>query len=338
MKIFLSWWLVVGLTLLKGINPAAGQIPPTLSIGISGGVKITVTGTTGSVYVIQSTSDLAPSNSWASQAFLQISSSNRVFVDATAPAAPSRFYRALFQNPPTNMVFIAPNVFTLGSPSNEVGRSPDEGPQTIVTLSRGFWISKFLVTQADYLAVIGSNPSGFPGDLSRPVESVTWLDATNYCAKLTQLDLAAGRIPPGSHYRLPTEAEWECAARAGTSTRFYYGDDPAATNLINHAWYGAIGGATTHPVGLKQPNAWGLYDMEGNVWEWCQDWYGAYPGGSETDPQGPASNPSGVKVIRGGAWESFDSDCRSARRSTEAVSPFISDFIIGFRVVLAIDP
>src|SRR5579862_4063427 len=147
MQTSLSWWLVGILTLLTGINPVSAQIPPTLGIGISDGVKITVMGTTGTVYVIQSTGNLAPTNLWASRAFLQISSSNRVFADATAPAAPSRFYRALFQSPPTNMFFISPNVFTLGSPSNEVGRSPDEGPQTIVTLSRGFWISKFLVTQ-----------------------------------------------------------------------------------------------------------------------------------------------------------------------------------------------
>ena len=106
-----------------------------------------------------------------------------------------------------------------------------------MTISRGFWIGKYEVTQREYLAVIGSNPSGFPGDLDRPVETVSWLDATNYCARLTQQELAAGRILPGSHYRLPTEAEWECAARAGTSTRFSYGDDPNFTNLANHAWY-----------------------------------------------------------------------------------------------------
>jgi formylglycine-generating enzyme required for sulfatase activity len=258
------------------------------------------------------------------------------FTDIAARLAPQKFYRAQLQSVPANLVFIPPTTFTLGSPANEPGHQPDESPQTIVTLSHGFWMSKFLVTQREYLAVSGFNPSGFPGDLNRPVESVSWFAASNYCAQLTKQDLTAGRIPPGSHYRLPTEAEWECAARAGTSTRFYFDDD--AASLTNRAWYGVNSGFTPHPVGLKPPNAWGLYDMEGNVWEWCQDWYGPYPGGSKTDPQGPASNATGVKVIRGGAWESFESDCRSARRSTEGASPFISDFIIGFRVVLAVDP
>ncbi len=198
-------------------------------------------------------------------------------------------------------------------------------------------MGKYEVTQREYQTVIGSNPSGFPGDLNRPVESVSWLDATNYCARLTQQELAAGHIPPGSHYRLPTEAEWEYAARAGTSTRFSYGDDPSFTSLTNNAWYAANSGFGTHPVGQKSPNPWGLYDMEGNVYEWCEDWYGPYAGGFATDPQGPASNVTGVKVIRGGAWDAFEADCRSGRRLTEGVSPFIHDFILGFRVVLVTD-
>jgi formylglycine-generating enzyme required for sulfatase activity len=333
-----SWFLAGVLALSAVAGSVAAQTPPSLGIGLSGGVTITVAGITNSVYVIQSTGNLEQSNSWTSRTFLQITSGNRTFADAVAPGTGSQFYRALFPSPPSNMVFVPPNTFTLGSPAGEEGRSLDEGPQAVVTLTRGFWMAKLLVTQADYLALIGSNPSDFQGDLTRPVESVTWLDATNYCAKLSQQDLAAGRIPPGSHYRLPTEAEWECAARAGTTTRYYYGDDPGAANLSSHAWFGAIGGVTTHPVGLKPPNPWGLFDMEGNANEWCQDWYGPYAGGLQTDPQGPASSATGVKVIRGGPWDAFDSDCRSARRMNEAVSPFIRDDTIGFRVVLAIDP
>jgi len=126
--------------------------------------------------------------------------------------SPQKFYRLLLQSPPTNMVFIPPNTFTMGSPTTEQDRSVNEGPQTTVTLSRGFWIGKYEVTQGEYLAVMNANPSAFPGDLSRPVSSVSWLDATNYCPTLTQRELAAGRIPAGNQYRLPTEAEWECAA------------------------------------------------------------------------------------------------------------------------------
>jgi formylglycine-generating enzyme required for sulfatase activity len=284
-----------------------------------------------SVYTVLRSTDLV---AWSALATVTNRLGKVVFTDATANLAPQKFYRTVIQ--PPNMVFIAPNTFTLGSPTNEVGRQSDESPQTTVMLTHGFWMAQFLVTQRDYVDVMGTNPSGFPGDLNRPIESVSWFDATNYCDKLTQQDFAAGRIPPGSHYRLPTEAEWECAARAGTSTSFYFGDD--ATSLTNNAWYSANSGFTTRPVGLKQPNAWGLYDMEGNVWEWCQDWYGPYPGGSVIDPQGPASNSIGFKVIRGGAWESGEAQCRSARRDIKGASPFITDFILGFRVVLTLEP
>jgi len=323
--------LLLGTLAVLIADPASAQTPPSLGLQLFAGVN--VTGAVGSVYVVQSTSNLSQSSTWTSLAFLQLTSTNFLFVDTTTPEAGNRFYRALLQLPPTNMVFIPPNAFRLGSPTNETGRAVDEGPQTDVTISHGFWMGKFEVTQREYLAIIGSNPSGFPGDLSRPVETVSWLDATNYCARLTEQELAAGRIPPGSHYRLPTEAEWEYAARAGTSTRFSFGDD--ATGLTSNAWYSGNSAPTTHPVGQKAPNQWGLYDMAGNVLEWCLDWYGPYPGGFENDPQGPASNAIGFKVMRGGAWDGFESDCRSARRQVEGASPFIHDFILGFRIVLA---
>jgi formylglycine-generating enzyme required for sulfatase activity len=164
---------------------------------------------------------------------------------------------------------------------------------------------------------------------------VSWPDATNYCWLLTQRELAAGHILAGSQYRLPTEAEWECAARAGTSTRFSYGDDPGYTALTNHTWYFQNAGLTVHPVGQKLPNPWGLYDMEGNVWEWCQDWLGDLPGGAVTDPTGPPSNPIGWKVIRGGGYDFVESDCRSARRYFYGDHPGLRDSDLGFRVVLA---
>ncbi len=328
-----SWLLCGTVALLTTASPLSAQSPPTLGLSLFAGVNIT--GIVGSIYVVQATSDLAQTNSWRGIAFVQLPATNYLFVDTTSPVQGNRFYRALLQTPPPNMVFIRPNTFELGSPTNEVGRSLDEGPQTTVTISHGFWMGAHEVTQGEYLGVVGSNPSQFTGDLARPVESVSWLDATNYCALLTAQQIAAGIIPPGSRYRLPTEAEWEYAARAGTSTRFSYGDDPNATSLINHAWYAANSGARTHPVEQKAPNTWGLYDMAGNVWEWCLDWQGPYPGGFVSDPQGPVSNPIGAKIIRGGAWDEFESNCRSAKRMGFGVSPFLTDFILGFRVVLA---
>ena len=136
------------------------------------------------------------------------------------------------------MIYIPPNTFRhQAAPQRmNINRSAEESPQTTVILTRGFWVGKYEVTQREYLAVMNTNPSFFPTNLDGPVSSVSWLDAANYCAKLTQQELAAGRIPPGSAYRLPTEAEWEYAARAGTSTRFSYGDDLDASSLTNYAW------------------------------------------------------------------------------------------------------
>ncbi len=248
----------------------------------------------------------------------------------------NEFFRLVGQgNPdPQHLVWIPPGTFMMGSPTNEVDRSDNEGPQTAVTLTKGFWMGKYEVTQGEYEAVMGSNPSAFGGDTNRPVEQVRWEDATNYCATLTQRERAAGRIATTSVYRLPTEAEWEYACRAGTSTRFSYGDDPGFTNLANYAWYSDNSIGTTHPVGQKLPNPWGLYDMHGNVREWCQDWFDSYPGGIAVDPQGPAAGL--YRVVRGGQWRQWFEGpgfCRSAYRY--GITPdYIINFM-GFRVVLA---
>jgi formylglycine-generating enzyme required for sulfatase activity len=228
------------------------------------------------------------------------------------------------------MIFIPPGSFRMGSPTNEVGRLSDEGPQTVVTLTKGFYMSKYKVTQKDYQWVIGTYPSVFTGDDSRPVETVSWEDATNYCARLTQRERAARVIPANCVYRLPTEAEWEYACRAWTSTRFSYGDDPTYMSLAKYAWYGDNSGRITHPVGQKSPNPWGLYDMHGGLWEWCQDWYGPYPGGSVIDPQGPATGA--YRVFRGGSWGCEGEECRSASRD---FNPEGETGYVGFRVVLA---
>ena len=224
----------------------------------------------------------------------------------------------------------------MGSSKNEADRYPDESPQTEVTISQGFWMARHEVTQAEYLALMGTNPSHFQGDSQRPVDSVSWDDAVRYCEKLTQREREAGRLPPGQAYRLPTEAEWEYACRAGTATRFYYGDDPDYKDLANYAWYRQNAGFTTHPVGQKLPNPWGLYDMLGNVWEWCQDWYGAYPGGSVVDPQGPAEpGMNRQRTIRGADYFNPPQHCRSALRGYDFIPKHDWPPDFGLRVVLA---
>jgi formylglycine-generating enzyme required for sulfatase activity len=297
---------------------------------LAGGFQFGLTGPPG-VYTVFGSTDLA---AWSTVGLTTNKLGVINFTDATSPFSPRKFYRAVQLAPPANMVFIAPNIFTMGSPTNEQDRATDEGPQTTVILTRGYWIGQYEVTQGEWLSVMGTNPSPFPGDLSRPVTSVSWPDATNYCAKLTQQELAAGRIPAGSHYRLPTEAEWECAARAGTTTRFSYGDDPAYASLGSHAWHAGNSGFMPHSIGQKLPNPWGLYDMEGNVVEWCQDWFGLLPGGIQTDPTGPATSSSGRKVTRGGAFDNTQQSCRSAERSLFNAGPFDTDTDLGFRVVL----
>jgi formylglycine-generating enzyme required for sulfatase activity len=319
----------------------SAQTPAGIGLRLYGGLSIT--GAVGTVYSIDYITDLTQSNTpsaWRCLEFLQLPADPFLWIDKSAPATGIRFYRAGVFAAPTNMVFIPPGTFRMGSPTNEAGRIGREGPQRAVTISRGFWMGKCEVTQGEYQAVVGSNPSWFNGhifggvdygtDLSRPVENVTWDDATNYCDQLTQRERAAGRIGTNSVYRLPTEAEWEYACRGWTSTRFSYGDDQDYTTLTNYAWYGNING-TTHPVGQKAANPWGLYDIHGNVQEWCQDWWGDYPSGPAVDPQGPETGT--LRVIRSGYWYNLDRWCRSASRSYS--TPTTTEYSIGFRVVLA---
>jgi formylglycine-generating enzyme required for sulfatase activity len=253
-----------------------------------------------------------------------------------------------------NLVWIPCGTFTMGSPDSELGRHSNEGPQTQVTISQGFWMGKYAVTQAEYQSVMGTNPSRFttqdgpggnpiPPDLTRPVEQISWNDAVAYCAALTSHEQSAGRLPAGYTYRLPTNAEREYACRAGTTTPFHCGNELRSGMANFYGYYeylvgdpyhsnpsGAFLGRTTS-VGSYAPNAWGLYDMHGNVWEWCQDWYGPYPGGSVSDPQGPGTGSD--RVVRGGSWGNNAIDCRSAM--ADHYPPTSAGSIIGFRVVLA---
>ncbi|MBL1217146.1 MAG: formylglycine-generating enzyme family protein [Planctomycetes bacterium] len=215
---------------------------------------------------------------------------------------------------------IPPGEFVMGSPASEVGRSDVEGPQHQVTLTQPYYMGITEVTQAQYQTIMGNNPSKFVGT-ALPVEQVSWDDATEFCRALAD---KTGRI-----VRLPTEAEWEYACRAGTTTRFGFGDSDS--HLSQYAWYEDNSGAQTHPVGQKEPNAFGLFDMHGNVWEWCADWYAeAYPSSSQTDPTGSGSGDA--RVLRGGSWNYNPDYCRSASRGM--IPPDIQVNNSGFRVVL----
>jgi len=300
----------------------------------------------GTVYSVEYVTDLAQTNSWRCLEFLQPPASPYLWADKSAPATGQRFYRAVVFAAPTNLVFIPPGTFRMGSPTNEVDRFDWEGPQTAVTISRGFWMGRFEVTQAEYLAVMGNNPSVvITGEPNRPVENVSWHDATNYCSKLAQQEQAAGRIPANSLYRLPTEAEWEYACRAGRTTPFGIGDGTSLSstqaNFDGNFPYGGAAPSqylneTTLP-GRYEPNAWGLYDMHGNVSEWCQDWYDSLPGGVQIDPTGPPGPVQfGTKVMRGGAYDYPNSSCRSASRLFFPATNTDTD--LGFRVVFVIGP
>ncbi len=225
--------------------------------------------------------------------------------------------------------FIPPGIFLMGSPRSEEERDDDE-TQHRVTLTQGFFLGVTPVTQAQWRTVMGSDPCSFQGD-NRPVERVSWEECQEFCKRLSQQD----RKP----YRLPTEAEWEYACRAGTNTPFFFGET-INTDQVNYDGNGPYGTGRmevyrkeTTPVSNFPANAWGLYDIHGNVWEWCQDWYGAYPASDQKDPQGP--NSGEARVLRGGSWENYAWSCRAARRDGSA--PGNRSNFIGFRVCFRLD-
>ena len=221
-------------------------------------------------------------------------------------------------------VGIPPGEFFMGSTNQHAIYR--EQPVTQVRISKGFWLGKYEVTQDQWQAVMGNNPSYYAGCDNCPVEQVSWEDVQVFIGRL---NARAG----GGRYRLPTEAEWEYAARAETTSDTYAGDitqprgnDPVVNGI---AWYDQNSGRRTHPVGGKAPNAWGLHDMLGNVWEWVGDWYGDYPGGAVTDPVGPGSGR--IRVSRGGGWMLNARVCRSAYRQLDL--PYSRLDWLGFRLL-----
>ena len=241
------------------------------------------------------------------------------------------------------LIEIPAGKFTMGSPVDEKDRGDDEA-QVPVTLTKSFGLGKTEVTQGQWKSVMGWEPwdgtDFVQADQDCPATYVAYFDALEFCDTLTEVEHKAGKLNADEEYRLPTEAEWEYACRAGTTTAFSFGDE---SKLNPHAWWGGFdlealtigefkagGGGNAareqyaHKVGVKKPNPWGLHDMHGNVWEWCSDWYGEKLSGG-TDPNGGS-----LRVARGGGWGSFPSLCRSANRISFVRSS--RDGNLGFRV------
>ncbi len=201
-------------------------------------------------------------------------------------------------------VKIPAGTFIMGTPVTELERNLDEDPQHEVMISKPYYLGLYEVTQKQWTALIDNNPSQYPGD-NRPVEEVSWEDSQTFAQKMNEL--GQGR------FRLPTEAEWEHACRAGTTTAFYWGEDTDRSQIADYAWYEDNSGKQTHDVGLKKPNPWGLFDMSGNVYEWCRDWHEKpYSTRYTTDPRGPKTGKK--RIRRGGNWTVNAGSCRSGNR------------------------
>ena len=227
--------------------------------------------------------------------------------------------------------WIPPGQFIMGSPESEVGRRTDETEHSVI-LTKGFWLGQTPVTQIQWIAVMGdNNPSHFNIKRNSPVDSVTWEDTMNFCRKLNTR--TPSLTAPGWKWTIPTESQWEYACRSGASTSYQ-------SNLDTAAWYEGNSDETQN-VASKTPNAWDLYDMHGNVTEWCRDWYGEYSTEQATDPRGPRTRikQSYGRVYRGGSWASTGDSCRSASRSQMILNPPSSGFSqyiasSGFRLAL----
>ena len=331
--------------------PAGADQPDnTLKLTIAkgpSGIELIVNGVAASgaflVYQSSTPQGLADHPSVVIQTNTPLTSGMRFSVSTAQRPLQHAFYTAVHY---TNMACIPAGTFTMGSPESEPARVPSEGPQTQVTISRGFLVGKHEVTQGKYLNLMGTNPSAFAGDLSLPVETVSWDDAVAYCVALTAKERNEGRLPAGFAYRLPTEAEWEYACRAGTTTAFHFGE-AMRSGMANfnglfeyppcegeiYSCYNPSGVYLGAPTKVENfaPNAWGLHDMHGNISEWCHDWFAEnLPGGSVTDPLGPETGE--IRIIKGGSWDENAWGCRSAFRFS--IYPDARSNTIGFRVVI----
>jgi formylglycine-generating enzyme required for sulfatase activity len=246
-------------------------------------------------------------------------------VNAVVPASPVEITNSIGMK----LVLIPAGEFPMGSETAEDPDSYDnEQPPHRVRITHPFYLGATEVTQGQYRAVMGQNPSSFNGSDDLPVETVSWNDAVAFCEKLNEKERA---LLGGDIYRLPTEAEWEYACRARSTTRYSFGND--AASLGDYAWITGNSGGKTHPVGQKRPNAFNLYDMHGNVYEWCQDVYSAdyYRASPPADPPGPVG--ASARVVRGGGWDYNPRYARSANRLRDAPGDRVDD--LGFRLARA---
>lgn len=239
-------------------------------------------------------------------------------------------------NVPLEMVWIPAGTFMMGRYANEQDSQSNESPQHQVTIASGFWMGKYEVTKAQWNAVMNTTPWSGLGyvitEPNSPAVFVSWNDAQSFVAALNTHITDTGQ--GAATFHLPSEAQWEYACRAGTTTRFYWGNDSTYTDIGNFAWWSGNAWSANeryaHVVGLKVPNAWGLYDMTGNAWEWCEDWYHSNYTGAPTDGSAWVSPAGSLRVGRGGSWFNVAHNCRSAQRSNN--TPWNVSNILGFRL------
>ena len=254
--------------------------------------------------------------------------------EAIAPAVQGdRILAAQLWLKALRLVDIPAGTFKMGATNNKDQFSTNEGPQHLVTIERAFQMGAVQITQGAWETLMGSSPSVFRSNSNLPAEQVSWDDICSPDGFLERLNaLTEGVRPPGTTFRLPSEAEWEYACRAGSTTTYSFGDDPEA--MADYGWFEDNGDNHTHPVGQKKPNAWGLYDLHGNVWEWCADGY--HYDYQKAPKDGSAwtkdCDQSGC-VIRGGSWDDGPGNARSACRDWYGTSSRYGT--IGFRLVLA---
>jgi formylglycine-generating enzyme required for sulfatase activity len=316
------------------------QIPASGPSGLTATESIPASGPSGLTATMQAQAPASgPSNLTASESIPVSGPSSLTATEVTQSTGDESSF-SISSTVSLEMLYVEPGTFTMGSPTTEPGRQANREDERNVSLTKGFYLGKYAVTQAQYEAVMTGNtdslsatPSEWPNNPNRPVEKVSWTDAQIFLTRLNAQQSA--NIPAGWTFTLPTEAQWEYACRAGTTTAYSWGTTIASSNA-NYNWDGAWNTGNdfkqTRDVGQYAANPWGFFDMHGNVWEWTADWYNdTYPVGNPLiDPTGAA--PATFRAYRGGSWSTAGSTLRSAMRYYGG--PGYSSFNIGFRVAL----